>query len=102
MEESWLAVGICDSQSRLSPTQSDFIFEGFKEILFHSDIDVIVIRTRFPTTVLVFSLLEMTIENEQILKIIFLMLFGAWWHGSFSVLLRFRPELVLFNDLLEF
>ena len=89
MEESWLVVCICDSQSRLSPTQSDFIFESFKEILFHFDIDVIVIRTRFPTTVLVFSLLELTIENEQILRIIFLMLFVAWWHESFSVLLRF-------------
>ncbi len=71
-------------------------------ILLRFDIDDVAIRTRFPTTVLVFSKLELTIENEQIFKIIFLMLFVAWLHEFFSVLLRFRLELVLFNDLLEF
>ena len=66
MEDSWLAVGIWDSQSRLSPTQSNFIFECFKVILLHFDIDEVASRTRFPTTVLVSSLLELTIEKEQI------------------------------------
>ena len=70
--------------------------------MLHFDINEVAIRTRLPTTVLVFSLLELTIENEQILQIIFLMLSVAWWHESFSVLLRFRLELVLLNDLLEF
>jgi len=56
-------------------------------ILLRFDFNEVAIRTRLPTTVLVFSLLELTIENEQILKIIFMMLFVAWWHGSFSVLL---------------
>ena len=99
-----MAVGIWDSQSRkkLSPTQSNFIFEGFKGILINFDINVVAIRTRFHTTVLVFSLLELTIENEQILKITFLMFSVAWWHEFFTVLLRFLPELVLFYDLLDF
>ena len=75
MEDSWLAVGIWDSQSRkkLSPTQSNFIFEGFNGILLHFDIDEVASRTRFPTTVLVSSLLELTIEKEQIFQIFFLM-----------------------------
>ena len=71
-------------------------------ILLRFDINVVAIRTRFHTTVIVFSLLELTVENEQILQITFLMFSVAWWHEFFTLLLRFLPKLVLFNDLLDF